>query len=35
MDYTEVLERLREQGIAMRVASPKHVMEEVCDGGGM
>jgi tRNA-splicing ligase RtcB len=28
LDYTEVLERLKEQGISIRVASPKLVMEE-------
>ena len=29
LDYKEVLGRLQEQGIAIRVASPKLVMEEV------
>lgn len=28
LDYTEVLDRLKEQGISIRVASPKLVMEE-------
>ena len=28
LDYTEVLYRLKEQGISIRVASPKLVMEE-------
>lgn len=28
MDYTDVLEKLERQGISIRVASPKLVMEE-------
>ncbi|VDQ14264.1 unnamed protein product [Trichobilharzia regenti] len=28
LDYTDVLEQLREKGISIRVASPKLVMEE-------
>ena len=31
MDYTEVLDALQQQGIAIRVASPKLVMEESPD----
>ena len=31
MDYTEVLDALQAQGIAIRVASPKLVMEEAPD----
>ena len=31
MDYTDVLEALNQQGIAIRVASPKLVMEEAPD----